>query len=87
MHESVDVDDCDRKSVLKRTQWKLIDEIHILKIQLFNDLNSLNTSSQGFLEHILSDMHTFEDYQKTQFGGWPWSRYDQVHDVAEGRYA
>ena len=29
----------------------------------------------------------FEDYQKTQFGGWPWSRYDQVHDVSEGRFA
>ncbi|MFM1915365.1 MAG: hypothetical protein RLZZ531_1034 [Bacteroidota bacterium] len=29
----------------------------------------------------------FEDYQKTQFGGWPWSRYDQVHDASEGRFA
>ena len=29
----------------------------------------------------------FEDYQKTQFGGWPWSRYDQVHASSEGRFA
>jgi redox-sensitive bicupin YhaK (pirin superfamily) len=29
----------------------------------------------------------FEDYQKTQFGGWPWSRYDQVHAATEGRFA
>ncbi len=29
----------------------------------------------------------FDDYQKTQFGGWPWSRYDQVHDASEGRFA
>ncbi|MFM2385436.1 MAG: hypothetical protein RL660_193 [Bacteroidota bacterium] len=30
---------------------------------------------------------TFEDYHKTQFGGWPWSRYDQVHDAKLGRFA
>jgi redox-sensitive bicupin YhaK (pirin superfamily) len=29
----------------------------------------------------------FDDYQKTQFGGWPWSRYDQVHAASEGRFA
>lgn len=29
----------------------------------------------------------FEDYHATQFGGWPWSRYDQVHDRTEGRFA
>ena len=29
----------------------------------------------------------FDDYQKTQFGGWPWSRYDQVHASSEGRFA
>ncbi len=29
----------------------------------------------------------FEDYHQTQFGGWPWSRYDQVHDKSKGRFA
>jgi len=29
----------------------------------------------------------FEDYHATKFGGWPWSRYDQVHDRGEGRFA
>jgi quercetin 2,3-dioxygenase len=29
----------------------------------------------------------FEDYHQTQFGGWPWSRYDQVHAIDKGRFA
>ncbi|OYU97541.1 MAG: pirin [Bacteroidetes bacterium B1(2017)] len=29
----------------------------------------------------------FEDYHRTQFGGWPWSRYDQVHERTLGRFA
>jgi redox-sensitive bicupin YhaK (pirin superfamily) len=29
----------------------------------------------------------FMDYQQTQFGGWPWKRYDQVHDPKMGRFA
>lgn len=29
----------------------------------------------------------FQEYQQTQFGGWPWSRYDQVHDRKLGRFA
>jgi len=29
----------------------------------------------------------FEDYHKTQFGGWPWSKYDQVHPRSKGRFA
>lgn len=29
----------------------------------------------------------FMEYQRTQFGGWPWSRYDQVHDRKSGRFA
>lgn len=29
----------------------------------------------------------FADYQRTRFGGWPWSRYDQVHDRNLGRFA
>lgn len=29
----------------------------------------------------------FNDYRKTQFGGWPWSRYDNVHSPEIGRFA
>lgn len=29
----------------------------------------------------------FEDYQKDQFGGWPWPKYDVVHDRKLGRFA
>lgn len=29
----------------------------------------------------------FNDYHATQFGGWPWPRYDQVHDRSLGRFA
>ena len=29
----------------------------------------------------------FEDYHKTQFGGWPWKKGDQVHDRNAGRFA
>ena len=29
----------------------------------------------------------FNDYHKTQFGGWPWSRYDNVHLRELGRFA
>lgn len=29
----------------------------------------------------------FEDYHATQFGGWPWPRYDQVHDRSKTRFA
>jgi len=30
---------------------------------------------------------TIYDYQKTQFGGWPWPRPDQVHAKSKGRFA
>jgi hypothetical protein len=29
----------------------------------------------------------FNEYRKTQFGGWPWSRYDNVHSRETGRFA
>ena len=29
----------------------------------------------------------FTDYQRTQFGGWPWKRDDPVHERARGRFA
>ena len=29
----------------------------------------------------------FDDYHRTQFGGWPWPKRDQVHDRDAGRFA
>ncbi len=29
----------------------------------------------------------FADYRTTQFGGWPWSRHDNVHQRDKGRFA
>lgn len=29
----------------------------------------------------------FEDFNKTRFGGWPWPKYDQVHDRKQKRFA
>ena len=29
----------------------------------------------------------FRDYRETQFGGWPWTRYDHVHPRNKGRFA
>lgn len=29
----------------------------------------------------------FDDYRRTEFGGWPWPRPDQVHDWKMGRFA
>src|SRR5690606_29403853 len=30
---------------------------------------------------------TFEEYRKTEFGGWPWPDIDQVHPREQGRFA
>ena len=32
-------------------------------------------------------MAAFQDYQKTQFGGWPWSSDSPVHERHKGRFA
>lgn len=29
----------------------------------------------------------FSDYQRTQFGGWPWQEHDQTHGKEQGRFA
>ncbi len=40
---------------------------------------------------VMNDMNeirqAYDDYQKTQFGGWPWKRSDPVHPKKQGRFA
>jgi redox-sensitive bicupin YhaK (pirin superfamily) len=35
----------------------------------------------------LEIQQAFDDYHRTQFGGWPWPKYDYVHDRKLGRFA
>ena len=30
---------------------------------------------------------TYSEFQRTRFGGWPWPKYDHVHDATRGRFA
>jgi hypothetical protein len=41
-----------------------------------------------FVMNRMEEIHqAFADYRLTQFGGWPWSRTDQVHPANIGRFA
>lgn len=41
-----------------------------------------------FVMNTKEEIHqAFEDYHRTQFGGWPWPKADQVHDRKLGRFA
>lgn len=41
-----------------------------------------------FVMNSAAEIHqAFADYRKTQFGGWPWERYDNVHPRKKGRFA
>ena len=41
-----------------------------------------------FVMNTYEEIHqAIRDYQKDQFGGWPWPRYDMVHGRDKGRFA
>lgn len=41
-----------------------------------------------FVMNTKQEIHdAFEEYHATQFGGWPWDRYDQVHEKDKERFA
>jgi hypothetical protein len=41
-----------------------------------------------FVMNTQAEIHqAFADYRRTQFGGWPWPRYDNIHPRDEGRFA
>ena len=39
------------------------------------------------MNDITEIQQAFADYRRTQFGGWPWKRYDNVHPPEMGRFA
>ena len=39
------------------------------------------------MNNSMEIQQAFMDYRKTQFGGWPWSRHDNVHSREKGRFA
>jgi len=39
------------------------------------------------MNNMTEIQEAFNDYRKTQFGGWPWSRFDNVHSRDKGRFA
>lgn len=41
-----------------------------------------------FVMNTKEEIHqAFDDYHRTQFGGWPWPKQGQVHDRKAGRFA
>ncbi|MDR4988447.1 MAG: pirin family protein [Bacteroidales bacterium] len=41
-----------------------------------------------FVMNTAEEIHqAIADYRQTQFGGWPWQRYDHVHPRDQGRFA
>jgi quercetin 2,3-dioxygenase len=41
-----------------------------------------------FVMNTKEEIHqAFDDYHQTQFGGWPWPKYDQVHERSKKRFA
>ncbi|MFO7656687.1 MAG: pirin family protein [Bacteroidales bacterium] len=41
-----------------------------------------------FVMNTAAEIHqAFNDYRATQFGGWPWTRYDNVHPADKRRFA
>jgi len=41
-----------------------------------------------FVANTKEDLQeTMQEYQRTQFGGWPWSSSDPVHGKVKGRFS
>ena len=39
------------------------------------------------LEEYACEYQAYDDYRRTQFGGWPWSSPSPVHARTDGRFA
>ena len=63
------------------------DESHILLLQ-GRPINERTVQHGPFVMNTGEEIRqAMEDYRRTEFGGWPWPRPDQVHDPEKGRFA
>lgn len=77
--------DVDEKQALKLKNGPEISKILVLQGK---PINEPVVQHGPFVMNTRQEIQeAFEDYHATQFGGWPWSKYDQVHDRKKGRFA
>jgi quercetin 2,3-dioxygenase len=63
------------------------EESHLLLLQ-GKPINESVANYGPFVMNTQDEIRqTIDEYRKTQFGGWPWQRPDQVHDRAKGKFA
>ena len=88
----------DGKSVLGRQACELNEDAELKIEALSEECEILILQSKPIGEPVVQYgpfvmttkaeiQQTFEDYQKTQFGGWPWPREDMVHGGKLERFA
>lgn len=63
------------------------EEAHFLLLQ-GKPINEPVVTYGPFVTNSNAEMQeVMREYQRTQFGGWPWPKSDQVHDKSKGRFA